>query len=70
VTYENVGFNYLINSPMYKGTTMEGNSYYGSRVLPSTSWVHEMVHTLGIGGHANTLWCDHSSTDERYTFLK
>jgi len=54
-----VGLNFLINSAMYRSTSWDGNPNYGSRVLPSTSWIHEMIHTLGINGHANSLWCDY-----------
>jgi hypothetical protein len=32
-------------------------NYTDCILLPSASWSHELLHTLGIGGHANSLDC-------------
>lgn len=57
----------MTNSFMYRSTTWDGNAYYSSEVLPNASWVHEMIHTLTISGHANTLWCD-DAKGKHYTY--
>ena len=49
-----VGFNFLVNSPFFPTAL---NSYSDSIILPSASWAHELLHTLGISGHGNSLWC-------------
>ena len=51
--FMNVGFDYMINSPFY----LHGESYSDGLLRPTASWPHELLHTLGISGHANSLWC-------------
>ena len=50
----NKGITYLINSSFYNTA---GTSRFGSWVLPSVPWAHELFHTIGIFGHSNSLWC-------------
>ena len=50
----NKGITYLINSSFYNTA---GSSRFGSWVLPSVPWAHELFHTIGIFGHSNSLWC-------------
>lgn len=49
-----MGINWMINSQFWKEA---GGAAVGSLVLPSTSWAHELQHTLGIDGHANSYNC-------------
>jgi hypothetical protein len=49
-----VGIDYMINSFFF---TEAGGPYPFSVVLPSRSWSHELMHTLGISGHDISLDC-------------
>lgn len=50
-----LGLDYMINSQFWKEA---GTRAHSSPVLPSTSWAHELSHTLGLGGHAIGLDCE------------
>jgi hypothetical protein len=49
-----MGIDWMINSSFWKEA---GGIAVGSLALPSTSWAHELQHTLGISGHANSYNC-------------
>ncbi len=52
--FMNVGFDYMINSPFY----IHGDAYSDGLLRPTASWPHELLHTFGVAGHANSLWCE------------
>jgi len=54
----NIGIIWMINSSVFDIAPLE-KSYWssGDSVLPTTSWAHEFLHTLGINGHANSYDC-------------
>jgi hypothetical protein len=49
-----VGIDFMINSEFY---LQAGNAAFYSVILPSRSWGHEFVHTLGSDGHDLSLNC-------------
>jgi hypothetical protein len=49
-----MGIDWMINSRFWKEA---GGAGLNSLVLPSTSWAHELQHTFGIDGHANSYNC-------------
>ena len=51
---DGLGIVFMVNSPVYDQVN---DTYSQSLILPSTSWAHELLHSLGINGHANSLDC-------------
>jgi hypothetical protein len=49
-----MGIDYMINSYFWNESGTRGHS---STALPSTSWAHELSHTLGMVGHDISLDC-------------
>jgi hypothetical protein len=49
-----VGIDYMINSAFFR---QAGGSQAYSTILPSRSWAHELLHTLGVAGHDISLDC-------------
>jgi len=49
-----MGVDYMINSWFWNEA---GTRAHSSTALPSTSWAHELSHTLGLDGHAIGLDC-------------
>ena len=49
-----VGIDYMINSAFFREA---GGNYAYSTILPSRSWAHELLHTLGASGHDISLDC-------------
>ncbi|HEY6728551.1 MAG TPA: hypothetical protein VI197_31285 [Polyangiaceae bacterium] len=49
-----MGIDYMINSWFWNEA---GTRAHSSTALPSTSWAHELSHTLGLTGHAIGLDC-------------
>jgi hypothetical protein len=45
---------YLVNSAFF---VEAGQTRFDGWVLPSAPWPHEMLHSLGIIGHSQSLWC-------------
>lgn len=58
-SFQNVGFDFMINSPFL----VHGDTYSDGLLLPNASWPHELMHTLGVSGHANSLWCSEGETE-------
>src|SRR5690606_20793956 len=48
------GLDYMINAAFYKEA--RGPNLYSS-ILPSRTWAHEFIHTLGMNGHDIALDC-------------
>ena len=57
--FSNVGFNYMINSTVLH----HGDAYSDGLLTPSASWPHELLHTFGIAGHANSIWCSQNGVN-------
>lgn len=54
----NIGITWMINSEIFDfAPLLTSNWSSGEAVLPTTSWSHELLHTLGITGHANSYDC-------------
>ena len=56
----NVGIQFMTNSAVFdKVPEINEPSGWsaGDSILPTTSWAHEMIHTLGASAHANSLDC-------------
>lgn len=49
-----VGIDYMINSAFFR---QAGGTQAYSTILPSRSWAHELLHTLGVSGHDISLDC-------------
>lgn len=55
---DKMGIIWMINSAVFDEAPLESSSWSsGDAVLPSTSWAHEFLHTLGITGHSNSYDC-------------
>jgi hypothetical protein len=59
--FSQVGILFMINSPFLYPA---GSAYTASVILPSKYYAHELSHTLGSTGHANSLWCGDATGDE------
>jgi hypothetical protein len=57
----NIGLDFFINNEKFGVTQAEGNPYLGAMLLPSHSFAHEMIHTMGASSHSNLLWCGNST---------
>ena len=57
--FMNVGFDYMINSSFL----VHGEQYSEGLLLPNGSWPHELLHTLGVSGHSNSLWCSEGGVE-------
>lgn len=52
------GITWMINSEIFDFAPLLSSTWSsGEAVLPTTSWSHEMLHTFGIVGHANSYDC-------------
>ncbi len=58
-TFRKVGLMFMISSSVFEKVNL---NYSQSVILPSTSWAHELLHTLGIRGHANSYDCGRKTT--------
>ncbi|HEX5789984.1 MAG TPA: hypothetical protein VFY13_02475, partial [Luteolibacter sp.] len=57
-TINGVGITWMINSEIFDfAPLLTSNWSSGDSVLPTTSWSHELLHTFGITGHANSYDC-------------
>jgi|GEM_PF-1750712 len=56
-----IGLIWMINAGVFDAAPLERSNWSsGEAVLPTTSWAHEFLHTIGIIGHANSY-----NTDEQ-----
>ncbi len=54
----NIGITWMVNSEIFDfAPLLTSNWSSGEAVLPTTSWSHELLHTLGIAGHSNSYDC-------------
>ncbi len=57
-TINNIGITWMINSEIFDFAPLSYSNWSsGDAVLPTTSWSHELLHTFGINGHANSYDC-------------
>jgi len=48
------GIVFLINSTFF---TTAGETRFDGWLVPSVPWQHELLHSMGVMGHSQTLWC-------------
>jgi M6 family metalloprotease-like protein len=61
---QNIGITWMANSTVFDfAPLLTSNWSSGDSVLPTTSWTHELLHTFGITGHANSYDCGTSTLD-------
>jgi len=60
-----VGINFMINSTVFDKAPLDRSNWSGGDgILPTTSWAHELLHTFGISGHANSYDCGTQTVSE------
>ncbi len=60
----NVGITWMVNSEVFETAPLLDSKWSsGESVLPTTSWSHELLHTFGITGHANSFDSDKKILD-------